>query len=800
MQNTQHNPHFQPNYPPLDEENSIDLKKWIIKILSNWYFFLLSIVAFGIGTYYFNRTIDPLYQTSSTVLIEEFKQRSMVGAQSVMQDYGLGGYRNVNNQIVLLSSHSMVKRAVNALPLELDFYFEEKFRQYPYYKNAPIKVELIKGENIPEDILFSVKAIDNDTFTLNIKGNDVLGNISQKIAYGDTSYFAGFGIAIEKSDFYYDESMPVVYFRHRSEESLINEFSNRLAIDFVMDEATIIEVSLVSPNPRRDIDFLNTLVEEFLKDNLERKNQEAIRTIEFITSQLYGVADSLAVSENSLQSYRAKNNVMNISAQTNLLIQNANSLEKEKVDLKVKRDYYQYLKDYIENEDDNALISPSTIGIEDPMLSAYIKQYTEAQFQKQMLAPKNPYHRVIDSKMEQIKSSLIEATKNAIESTNYSIAEVNNQLEEIQRQSEELPSKERELLGIQRQLTVNDTYYTYLLQKRSEAQIQQASNSPDNMLIDQARLKGRTNVKKTRLNYIIALMLGGGIPLLWLIIAEAFNTKIRTKADIESVTDTPILGSIAHKVSQSKVPTIDEPRSTFTESFRALRTRLNFMQGEKDTLSIMVTSALSGEGKTFVSINLAGIYALSGKKTLLLGYDLRKPKIAQYLEKSIKYGISNYLVGQKKLEEITYNYHENLDIIFSGTIPPNPGELAANVQKNRELFEELKKRYDYIIVDSTPVGAVADAFMIGQYVDNVLFIAKHNYTHKDILEECLRQLDNNKIKNVNIVANDVSIKQSTYRYGRYIYGRKYGYAYGYGYGYGYASYTNGKESNGYTED
>lgn len=782
------------NFPPIEEQDSIDIKKWLVKIISNWYIFAVSIIAFGVGCYYLNRTIDPLYKSTSTVLIEELQQQSMMGAQSVMQDFGVGAYRNVNNQIVLLSSYSMVKKAVETLPLEVDYYYEEKFRHYPYYRNSPITVTFFNSINIPPGLVFNVKPTDNKSCHLNIKGNDTFDNVSSKVMYGDTIALAGFSVILEKSDFYFDD-MPTLYFEWRSTEGLIAEFSSRLAIDFVMDEATIVEVALQSPNPQRDVDFLNTLIQEFLNDNLERKNQEAIRTIDFITTQLYGVADSLAISENSLQTYRSKNNVIDISSQTTLLIEKANKLENKKAELMVKRDYYQYLKDYLSTNIDNAIVSPSTIGIEDPLLNTYIKQYSDAQFEKQMLKPKDPYQRIITTKLEKIREALIESTTNAIKNTNLTITDINTQLDELKRQSEELPSKERELIGIQRQLTVNDTYYTYLLQKRSEAQIQQASNSPDNMLIDVAREQGRTNRKKTRLNYIIALMLGGGIPLLWLILLDVFNTKIKTRADIESITDLPIIGSIAHNDSDSKIITLDNPRSTFTESFRALRTRLNFIQRDKTSLSIMLTSAISGEGKTFVAINLAGIFALSGKKTLLLGYDLRKPKIARYLEEGQKYGLSNYLAGQKTLDDITIKYRDNMDVILSGTIPPNPGELCADIDKNKELFAELKKRYDYIIVDSTPIGAVADAFLTGQFVDTVLFIAKHNYTHKDILEECLKQMKHNNISSVSIVANDISIKQSTYRYGRYVYGRRYGYGYGDGYGNGYAA-----QDNGYTEN
>lgn len=779
-----------------EAEDSIDIQKWIIKILSNWYYFVLCAAIAIVACYYFNRTISPLYKSSSTVLIEEQQQQAMMGAQSVMQDFGVGAYRNVNNQIVLLSSYSMIERTINKLPLNIEYYYEAQLRKYSYYKNAPIKAHFTNAELIPPGVEFSALRINDKKYKLTVVGTDELESFEKEVNYGDNIKIGDFSLKVSQvSDFKMtdpDEETPEIFFKYRDDWSLITEFNERIAIDFVMDEATIIEVSLVGSNALRDVDFLKTLVQEFLNENLERKNREAIRTVEFITTQLNEVAESLAVSENSLEDYRTQNNVINMSSQTELLIEKANKLETQKSTLLIKKDYYNYLSEsFSKDVKENSIISPSTIGIDDPVVSAYIKQYVEVQFDKQMLAPKAPYHEVAEAKLKKIKGSIIEATKNAIENTNISIEDVEIQLSEIQKQAIKLPSKERKLLGIQRQLTVNDTYYTFLLQKRSEAQIQRASNAPDNMLIDPARILERTNQKKTKLNYIIALILGGGIPLGIIIILELLNNKIKTKEDIEDRTNYPILGSISRSKYDTTIPTLSHPRSTFTESFRSLRTRLDFMQGGKKGYTIMVTSSLSGEGKTFVAINLAGVYSLADKKTVLVGYDMRKPKIAEYLEQENRKGLSNYLSGAVELDDIICNHEKNLDIIYSGTIPPNPGELAANKERNLELFKTLRERYDYIIVDSTPISMVGDAFLIGRYVDRVLFIAKHNYTEKRIFEDCMTHVAQNELQNVGIVANDITIDRSEARYGK-----QYGYSYGYAHGGGY--YAQGQ--NGYTED
>lgn len=792
MQRTeQHN-----SLPPIDTDESIDVKKWIVLILSYWYVFMICIIASGVACYYINRTIIPEYSTKSTVLMEEQKTNSRIGAQAVMQDFGVGAYTNVNNQTLLLKSYSMMRKAVSKLDLDFSYYFEQKLRRYHYYKNAPVIASVTNKEVIPSGTFFSVTYIDDHHFKLNVNDDDIINERTSKIAFGDTVQLAGYKLVVNKTNTF-SSLMPEVFFKYNSRESLVAEFSARTTIAFVADDATIVEIGLVGENPRRDVDFLNTLVQEFLNSNLERKNIEAIRTIDFITKQLYDVADSLAISENELQSYRSENNIINISAQADMLITKADALETEKATLNIKKNYYKYLKELIENGNDKNLMSPSTVGLDDPLLSTYIARYTEIQHKRQMLAPKAPYRAVATAELKELKESIYQTTDDAIKKTDISILSIDNQIRGILRKTETLPATERRLLGIQRQLTVNDTYYTYLLQKRSEAQIQQASNSPDNILIDEARTISRTNGKETRLNYIIALLLGGGLPLGIIILGEVLNSRIRCRKDIEDATSIPILGSIAHKTSYNKITTLDSPRSSFTESFRALRTRLSFLQAENKCMSVMITSSLSGEGKTFIAINLAGIYALSGKKTVLVGYDLRKPKIADYLGKRQKYGLSNYLVGNKSIDDITVNYRTNLDIIYSGTIPPNPGELCASDKRNKELFKTLKEKYDIIIIDSTPIGAVTDAFLTGQHADTTLFIAKHNHTDKDVFGECIKQLELNNIKNANIVVNDISIKQSTYKFGRYVYGKKYNYMYGYSGGYGYG-YGYGNEY-GYTD-
>lgn len=783
-------------------EEGIDLKKWILKILLNWYLFAIAlVVAFGVA-YFINKQEVASYKVSTTVLIEEFKRSNFTGAQSMMQGYMLGDYTNVNNQVVILQSYNLIHNAVDKLELSVDYSYKEGFRILPFYQNSPIHVKFDSISDISGGLLYQVINIDGQRYVLRSDGNDDVDPFEQEERYGSPVTVSGskFTIHYNNSTEILPEEEPIYQFNYRSVESLVHEFNSRIKIDYVMDEATIAEVSLTGPNIARDIDFLNTLTQEFLADNLKRKNQEAVRTIDFLDTQLVSISDSLHRAENRLQDFRSQNLVMDISSQARMLIERANALENEKANLKAKNNYYLYIKKYLINRyETGQLIAPTTMGIQDPLLTQLVKEMSELQNQKLQLGAKNPLHSVLKKKIETVRKSLLETTNSIISSSNMSIRDVENRLDEIQHQAEDLPATERQLLGIERKFSVNDSYYTYLLQKRSEAQIQQASNTPDNLVLDRAMLKEQVNSNKKKINFLIALVLGGGIPLLYLILMEYFNNRIQKKEDIEKLTTLPILGMIPHSQKEAKVYTVKFPKSTFAEAFRTIRTRLEFMTGDTDPNSskgktIMVTSCVPGEGKTFVSLNLAGIFGLSGKKTALLGFDLRKPKIADVLGYNPSIGISNYLIGKASLDDIIHEHEDvNYDIIASGTIPPNPFELISS-PRTKQFMTELKERYDYIIIDTCPVGVVSDAYLLAEYADVTLFVVRHDQSDKNLLKENLTLAQNNKVENIGILVNDVQFNNSAYRYGRYVYGRRYGYGYGYEYGYGYGNYE------GYIED
>jgi capsular exopolysaccharide synthesis family protein len=356
----------------------------------------------------------------------------------------------------------------------------------------------------------------------------------------------------------------------------------------------------------------------------------------------------------------------------------------------------------------------------------------------------------------------------------------------ITRQLYLLPEKERKLLGIERQFDLNNEVYTFLLRKRSEAQIQKASNTPDHTVLEMPRYAGMVFPQKSA-NRQKALFLGIFIPLAYIVLRQLINNKITTPDELEHLSSKPIIGHIIHSPKEVANIIANHPRSVIAETFRRVRTRLEYLTAEAQTPVIAVSSSMPGEGKTFCALNLAAVFAYSGKKTILLGFDMRKPGLNKIFDLNGNNGLSHYFIGKATIDEITYSGHqENLEIIPSGVIPPNPSELISS-HKTDELINELKNKYDIIILDTPPMGIVADPILLARKADTLVFLVRQNFTIKEAFIQTLNHIEDEGIKSVGVLFNDLKVKQ-----GRK--GLKYGYGYGYRYGYGYA------HGQGYYED
>lgn len=778
----------QPSDSGESPEDVVDLRKLFFKLLSYWHYFAITLAVALICAWFYNRYTRPTYRVTSTLLIEEDKQSGAMGADKLLQGFGLNpGMQNLDNQILILTSWSLIGRALDSLPFGIEYYYHGRINKLSLYPGHPINVIPDMAGKLPVDIEFTINSLGNNKFALSAKSNGTLdfqkeASFREKIKVGEGIF------SIERDSINWKSELEDrdLYFIIHSRDNLLESYKKRLKVEPATREATIVKLSLEGNNKEMDIDFLNKLAEVFLNYNLDKKNKEANRTIEFIDEQLVGISDSLRITEGALQKFRSKNMVMNLSAQGQVIIDQAMNLENEKAILVIEANYFKYLADYLSKDNVGEVpIAPATIGIIDPGLTKLVMDLTEIQglFYSKSIGDKNPMQGQIAQRLKHTKDALKETLNGVMRANELAMKENLKQIRAINSKAAELPVTERELLGIERQFKLNDVLYTFLLEKKSEAQIQKASNTPDNEVIDAARTDKKPVSPKTALSYLIALLAGLGLPFTWIMLADFINYKVRDEEDIVKITDLPIAGHIPHSRLGSATVVFDEPHSGVAESFRSLRSKMQFFIKDKKSPVILITSSMPEEGKTFTAMNLASAYSLMGKKTVLVGFDLRKPKIFDDFGISNDRGVSTWLIGRDSLEDIIKpTAHENLSIIPAGPVPPNPSELTSSV-KTDELFTLLKNKFDFIIIDSPPIGSVSDTIHLTTLADTCLVIVRQNKSLKYLLERTIKDLQISDIKNVSLVVNDISLEKMGYGYGG-----------GYGYGYGYENgYGEGKK-------
>jgi len=503
-----------------------------------------------------------------------------------------------------------------------------------------------------------------------------------------------------------------------------------------IQNSTMLRMSILGNNRQKNAAFLNKHAETFLQRELDKKNFRAQKTIDFIDEQLALVSQSLSNSESSLEDFRSEGQILNLDYQAQQSFSRLEALQQQRTNLTIKGKYYQYLENYLDQVGENGsdLIAPSSLGIDDPLLSELImeliQRYTERSEVMINSRRDNPFIANLESRIEITKNTIKESLSNVMQSNNMAMADLDERIADLSGKIRTIPESQRHLFNIERQFTLHDNLFTFLQNKKSDIEITKAGFTPVHEIIDPSNPSdGRLVSPKKRMTYYIAGFAGLLVPILLIFLYEFFNDRIRTNA-------------------QFILPTNDVP-------------------------VIMFTSTLLEEGKTFASLNMAVGYASMGKKAVLLSFDLRKPKLFKYLETGVELGLSNYLSSDINVKDIIRKGPvDNLDILFSGQIPPNPAELL-NSPRMQDLFDYLKSNYDIILVDTPPVGMVADSLLLVNYCNAIIYLVRHNRTPVKYLQQTLRNLKEKDIKNLNIVLNDIPPP------GRFSAYNAYGYQYGY---------------------
>jgi capsular exopolysaccharide family len=764
----------------LPQEETVDIRKFLFRIIHRWYWFALSIFVCYSIAYLVNRYKEPQYSVNSTLLINDEKKSTADLLINALDRYS--ARKNIDNEIAILHSYKMTEKAIKELKdFQISYYTVGRVRKPMLYKTAPFVVKVDTLATNLNDHPVNITVLNRNEYRIEIDGGL---NISKVQRFGVPYRSDNFNFTIVlKENSYVPPPTAKFFFTINSLNSLVNLYRSKLGITTNDKRGTVLTLTTTGFVPEMESDFLNKLMEVYIKAGLEEKNQTAINTINFIDSQLDIVVDSLHKAEDKLQNFRLSNKIVDISEEGKAIMDKLEKVQSQKVEVEMQLKYFQYLQGYIEKKKDfREVMAPAIMGVSDPLLNSIVEElaklYSERNIMGQNVKEDFPALEMIDANIQTRLSALKENMREAINTTKLSLNDVNGRLAEIESEIQRLPLTERHLLNIERDFKLNDQIYNFLLQRRADAAISKASNVADNKVIDPASSLNCAQISpQASRNKMIAYILGILIPLSIIVIIEFFNEKIIEPKDIEKATKVPIFGSIGHNEKASDLPVADNPKSAIAESFRALRTNLQYVMRGDDQKIICISSTISGEGKTFCSLNLAAIIAQSNKKTLLMSLDLRKPKIHKIFNIENDKGISTYLIGRTSYEEsISPTNINNLYIATSGPVPPNPAELL-ETSLMETFVNKAREEFDVIIMDTPPLAIVTDAFLLTKFSNSFLFVVRQNYSTKAVLQLVDDLYTKRNLTNIGILINDVQIVS--------YYGRKYGYNYGYGYGYGY---------------
>jgi capsular exopolysaccharide synthesis family protein len=767
-------------------------RKIMSKYRPYWYIFLISFILGIAGAWVWNITRERVYLVKSGILIHEYSP-SLSSANNL--DF-LNRQADTYNQLTLLESHAMVDSALAYMDVAVSYYQPGTFLgSYPrteIYRNSPFRVSFDKNHPQPFGKRFTITIIDENWYRISgIKG---LRDFEE-----EKEYFFGQRLQGRGHFFTINIVQPFVRELHagRTYQFVINDVSkisqsykSALKIEPFYKESSAFQISFKATNYQRAADFVNVLKNIFIQQSLKEKSKSARNTIHFIENLISFTRGTPDESEDKWKNFLEREQPFNLSSIAAQLADELKALDREKVMVEVKQRYYDFILEYIHDRRDlSEVFSPSGLGIEDPVLVNQLVELERLENEKSRLllasAAGSASVQAIDNNIRQAKTALDDNIRNLRMATSVLLADLNRRIGQMEHRIVQLPGTEQELLGIKRMLNINEAIHNFLLEKQAEAAIKLASTTSDHRIIDQARNAGQV-APRNAINYLLGVLISLGLPFLIIGFTDIVNTRIKTKEQVSRKLGFPLIGIVPRhksliKKGQIEVVVFDKPFSPVTEAFRNIRSNLHFFSPRKKNNLIVVTSVRSGEGKTFTAVNLAAVLAISDKRTLYIDADIRKIQPNKFTSNMIDIGLSNYLIGKAELDDIINpsSQNKNMYIMNSGIISPNPAELIDSEAMVRLLTEELHE-YEYIVVDTSPIGMVADAKPLMSLARLNMFVLRHNYTSIADMEFIKEYTQRAGIKNLVITVND--IRQSKNGFGH-------GYGFGYGFGYGTAGNT-----------
>lgn len=751
---------------------SFDFVLWFYRLLKYWYLFVISL-ALCIGyAYVLNQSWVPYFQTEAVLMMES---RGNIGVGNNAVPLG-NMVKSSVNQNIILQSYDLTVRTVESLPqMQVAYFRPGKFTPENLYKRTPVTIECQYISPSAYSESFTLAPIDDKHCRIYYDATETKPAFSMDVPYGQFVQDTRFYIKVVKTDRFTAKFSPF-NFRFVSKDELVNRYRDQIYTRSKGEGSSAMTVGLVGACQLQDQDYLSALLVEYEKYNLSLKNQAVDRAIEFLEKQLILIRDSLSVSESAFKDFQERTGIYevqntNVRKELNQISQNMSEIKHK--DLLVREATGLMNKAIAE---DIELPDPSSFGLTNTALSKQIADHNALLANIKKVGSSYPRYEEFKRSLRDMKINILkelQRLQTQVQSESEGLQQASNNL---QGQIDVLPAQEREYIRYENKYNMNENYHTYLRQKIIEAKFQQASQIADNYILEAPRqASGVINGDERSQRYTFYLLIGFAIPLLFVVCKEEFfNYTIATKEDCERIANLPVIGAIENvskKVNKGLAIVKNYPKSSFAESFRNMRVRIEYMAQKESGIKLLITSAEPGDGKTFVAINVASIYQLTGKRVVLVDFDLRRPAVAGQLDIANKKGVSNYLIGQVSLDEIIITHPDyGFDVIPAGTLPPNPSELI-KTKKTSDLIQHLNAKYDYVVVDCSPVGLVSDAYILSRLVDTTLFVVRRAKTNKAFFRSVVAQIKNDGLTNIGLVFNDVKGREGYYGTSRY-YGDK----------------------------
>lgn len=769
------------------KDKELYLKDILDRYIIHWKWFLLGVSICFIIAFIYLRYTTPQFESSTTILVKDEKKGSMMSELSAFSDLGLTGAikSNVDNEVEILKSRTLAESTVKKLNLNITLFRQGKIINNDLYENSPIEVNFINrtAEFYTNGFVLNFINLSTDSFELEKEAvhneSPILLTNKRQFRYGELINTKYGDLIINKSIHYvnfFKENDALIIIQIRPLEDVTRSFQGGLNVTSLSKTSSVVSLTLTDPVKKKSEDFLNNLVQIYNEKAASDKNFISETTSKFISNRLKLITQELGEVEQDVESFKKANNLTDIDTEAKLYIEGSSDYNKKVLEAEIQLNMISSMMEYIKKVTNSDLLPTNIISGQNDA-SGLINSYNQLILGRNRILKtatlENPSVIKIDQQITSLKSNVIESLKQLQANLYIQKRDLKGREGDLNSKIGKIPVQERLFRVIARQQKVKEELYLYLLQKREETAISLAATEPNARVIDLAKASRAPVSPKRSIIYLSALLLGLLIPFGILYAIELLDTKIKSRIDLEGLTNIPFVGDIPTSDSPFDIMKSDS-RSSSAESLRIIRSNLDFMinktKDKDDEAKIFfVTSSFPKEGKTFVSSNLAATFALSGKKVLLIELDIRNPKLKNYFKVSER-GITNYLASNTlKIEDLMIKQegYDNFYILPSGAIPPNPAELMMH-NKIGELFKSLKKEYSYIVVDTAPISLVADTQLIAKYADCFVYVFRANFLGKRMLDIANTLFREKKLPNMCLLLNDTDSTK--------------GYGYGYGYG------------------